>query len=362
MNVWMVGARFGLKPAVRVKQKMAQAFAVLLLLSAGLLPTANAEQVALDTQLLQQVLQPKAAPRMTGVALLAQGERLLWNYGYAADSALSAQHQLPIASISKQITAVLVLQAVAQGRLQLEQKVATTLPSQASQLGDMTVRQLLNHTSGLGAPVGSQRGAIFHYANQNYQWLARLLEAVYAEPFAAQTQRLFNRCQMSGSFAPTRDRPASGAPRFVIGQWLSKGQWQRVDVDQFPLDNVPAGGMVSHAADLIRWQQCLYQGALLPAAQLRELVTPGPQRQGHRWGVLHYGLGIQVSQQDGLQEYSHGGYLPGYMLTLLYYPQFDLSLVIWQPQSGDGSTVNADLAQQDALRAELRRQLIIQSR
>jgi hypothetical protein len=106
----------------------------------------------------------------------------------------------------------------------------------------------------------------------------------------------------------------------------------------------------------------LYQGALLPAAQLRELTTAGPQRQGHRWGVLHYGLGIQVSQQDGLQEYSHGGYLPGYMLTLLYYPQFDLSLVIWQPQSGDGSAVNADLAQQDALRAELRRQLAAQPR
>lgn len=362
----MVGAILGFRFAVVVKQKMALGLAWLLFLCMGMLPTANAEQMAtplaLDTQLLQQVLTPKAAPRMTGVAVLAQGERLLWNYGYAADSALTAQHQLPIASISKQITAVLVLQAVAQGRLQLAQKVAVSLPNHASKLGDITVRQLLNHTSGLGAPAGSRPGVLFSYANQNYQWLATLLEAIYAEPFAAQTQRLFNRCQMSGSFAPTRDRPVSSAPRLVLGQWLQQRQWQRVDADQFPLDNVPAGGMVSHAADLIRWQQCLYQGAILPAAQLRELITPGPQRHGHRWGVLHYGLGIQVSQQDGLQEYSHGGYLPGYMLTLLYYPQFDLSLVIWQPQSGDGSAVNADLAQQDALRAELRRQLAIQSR
>lgn len=313
-----------------------------------------------DLRLLQQVLQPKAAVRMTGVAVLAQSDRLLWSYGYHPAAALTAQHQLPVASISKQITAVLVLQAIAQQRLQLDQPVATVLPSHASQLGDITVRQLLNHTSGLGAQPAAQPGRRFSYNNQNYQWLAKLLEAIYAEPFAAQTERLFQRCQMSGSFAPDSHRPVSTAPRLVQGQWLQHGQWQAVDANQFPLENVPAGGMVSHAADLIRWQQCLYQGSVLPQAQLTQLVTPGPERTGHRWGLLHYGLGIQISQQDGLLEYSHGGYLPGYMLTLLYYPQFDVSLVIWQPQSGDGRAVNADLAQQDALRSELRRQLIAQ--
>jgi CubicO group peptidase (beta-lactamase class C family) len=312
-----------------------------------------------DLRLLQQVLQPKAAVRMTGVAVLAQSDRLLWSYGYHPAAALTAQHQLPVASISKQITAVLVLQAIAQQRLQLDQPVATVLPSHASQLGDITVRQLLNHTSGLGAQPAVQPGRRFSYNNQNYQWLAKLLEAIYAEPFAVQTERLFQRCQMSGSFAPDSHRPVSTAPRLVQGQWLQHGQWQTVDANQFPLENVAAGGMVSHAADLIRWQQCLYQGSVLPQAQLTQLVTPGPERTGHRWGLLYYGLGIQISQQDGLLEYSHGGYLPGYMLTLLYYPQFDVSLVIWQPQSGDGRAVNADLAQQDALRSELRRQLFV---
>lgn len=312
-----------------------------------------------DSKLLQQVLQPKVTPRLTGVAVLAQSDRLLWSYGYHPAAALTAQHQLPVASISKQITAVLVLQAIAQQRLQLDQPVATVLPSHASQLGDMTVRQLLNHTSGLGAQPAVQPGRRFSYNNQNYQWLAKLLEAIYAEPFAVQTERLFQRCQMSGSFTPDSHRPVSTAPRLVQGQWLQHGQWQAVDANQFPLENVAAGGMVSHAADLIRWQQCLYQGSVLPQAQLTQLVTPGPERTGHRWGLLHYGLGIQISQQDGLLEYSHGGYLPGYMLTLLYYPQFDVSLVIWQPQSGDGSAVNADLAQQDALRSELRRQLFV---
>lgn len=311
-----------------------------------------------NRQALQQVLQPKGQPATTAVALLAKGDTLLWSYGYHPAHALTGQHQLVIASVSKQITAALVLQAAAQGRLALDAPAATILSKEAARLGSITTRQLLNHTSGLGGAAGAVPGQQFAYSNQGYQLLAMLLESIYAEPYAAQAARLFQRCQMSASFAPTATQPASAAVRLLPGQALVDGQWQAVDPDAYDLSNVPAGGIVSSAADLIRWQQCLYKTDLLPKSQLMQLVARGPKRDNHRWGEVFYGLGVQIVKQDGLLEWSHGGYLQGYMLTLLYYPQFDLTLVVWQPQSGDGKNPAQDLALQDQLRAVLRAQLV----
>lgn len=310
-----------------------------------------------DRQALQQVLHAKAQQPATAVALLAQGNQLLWSYGYHPQQALTGQHQLVIASISKQITAALVLQAAAQGRLSLDAPVANVLTKDAARLGAITTRQLLNHTSGLGT-AGVKAGQQFHYSNEGYQLLAQMLENIYAEPYAAQAALLFQRCQMSASFAPTAAMPASSALQLATGQALVNGQWQAVNPDTFDLQNVPAGGIVSSAADLVRWQQCLYKTNLLPKFQRMQLIAPGPKRDNHRWGEVFYGLGIQILKQDQLLEWSHGGYLPGYMLTLLYYPQFDLSLVVWQPQSGDGKNPAQDLALQDKLRAVLRAQLI----
>jgi CubicO group peptidase (beta-lactamase class C family) len=251
-----------------------------------------------------------------------------------------------------------VLQAAAQGRLSLDAPVATMLTKEASRLGVITTRQLLNHTSGLGGAAGAVPGKQFVYGNQGYQLLAQLLESIYAEPYAAQAARLFQRCQMSASFAPTATQPVSSAARLMPGNALVDGQWQAMNPDSYELSNVPAGGIVSSAADLIRWQQCLYNSDLLPGELRMQLVAPGPKRNNHRWGEVFYGLGVQIVKQDALLEWSHGGYLWGYMLTLLYYPQFDLTLVVWQPQSGDGKNPTQDLALQDQLRTVLRAQLV----
>ncbi|MCT6698337.1 serine hydrolase [Rheinheimera sp. 4Y26] len=329
---------------------------LMLLLAVFTLPVQAAPFVP-DLKALQQVLQAKAQQPATAVALLAQGNQLLWSYGYHPQQTLTGQHQLVIASISKQMTAALVLQAVAQERLSLDAPVAHVLTKDAARLGTITTRQLLNHTSGVGT-AGAKPGQNFHYSNEGYQLLAQVLESIYAEPYAAQAARLFQRCQMSASFAPTTAIPVSSAVKLVTGQALVNGQWRAVNPDAFALQNVPAGGIVSSAADLIRWQQCLYKTDLLPEFQRMQLVASGSKRNNHRWGEVFYGLGIQILKQDQLLEWSHGGYLPGYMLTLLYYPQFDLSLVVWQPQSGDGKNPAQDLALQDKLRAVLRAQLI----
>lgn len=311
---------------------------------------------------------PASTAPFVGVAILMQGDRMLWRYGYHPDMALSGQQQFLTGSIAKQMTATLVLQAQQQGLLQLEQPVARYMPqSQRARYGNMTILQLLQHTSGIEKP-GAVPGASFAYSNQGYQLLGEMLGYIYAEPFSQQLNRLLKRCQMADSFAPDADHPVTAASQLVPALSWQQGQWQPVLPDALPLSLVPAGLVVSSAQDLLRWQQCLHQTALLPSALHQRMVTPGPQRP-HRWGSaaapLFYGLGLQIQQQGELQEWSHGGFLPGYAVTLLYYPRpalgtgerQDLQLVIWQPYTGDTADLAQTLWVHDALRQALRAQL-----
>jgi CubicO group peptidase (beta-lactamase class C family) len=309
----------------------------------------------------------KTAP-FVGVAILMQGDRMLWRYGYHPDMALSGQQQFLSGSIAKQMTATLVLQAQQQGLLQLEQPVARYLPQpQRARYGNITILQLLQHTSGIEKP-GSVPGATFAYSNQGYQLLGEMLGYIYAEPFSQQLNRLLKRCQMADSFAPDADHPVTAASQLVPALNWQQGQWQPVLPDALPLSLVPAGLVVTSAQDLLRWQQCLHQTELLPSALHQRMVTPGPQRP-HRWGSvdapIFYGMGVQIQQHGGLQEWSHGGFLPGYAVTLLYYPRpalgngerQDLQLVIWQPYTGDPADLGQTLWVHDALRQALRAQL-----
>lgn len=309
----------------------------------------------------------KIAP-FVGVAILMQGDRMLWRYGYHPDMALSGQQQFLSGSIAKQMTATLVLQAQQQGLLQLEQPVARYLPQpQRARYGNITILQLLQHTSGIEKP-GAVPGASFAYSNQGYQLLGEMLGYIYAEPFSQQLNRLLKRCQMADSFAPDADHPVTAASQLVPALNWQQGQWQPVLPDALPLSLVPAGLVVTSAQDLLRWQQCLHQTELLPSALHQRMVTPGPQRP-HRWGSvdapIFYGMGVQIQQHGGLQEWSHGGFLPGYAVTLLYYPRpalgngerQDLQLVIWQPYTGDPADLGQTLWVHDALRQALRAQL-----
>jgi D-alanyl-D-alanine carboxypeptidase len=197
-----------------------------------------------------------------------------------------------IASNTKAFTAVVVLQLVGERRLSLDAPVSRWLPEVPS---DITVRQLLNHTSGLYDPtteksfwapyLSGDRGFIYRprdlvarslaharvpgYSNTNYLVAGLLIEKVTGSSAVSELyRRILVPLHLVDTSFPTVDPNIHG--RHLHGYALDG----RTDMTVFsPSYDWTAGAMVSTVDDLAKFQRALFDGTLLSAAELRELKT-----------------------------------------------------------------------------------------
>jgi hypothetical protein len=115
--------------------------------------------------------------------------------------------------------------------------------------------------------------------------------------------------------------------------------------------------MALTAREVLAWAACLHGGRLLPAASHAAMVTVGASRDS-RWGRLGYGYGLQLSEADGLREWSHGGYLPeGYQSLLLHYPDHAVTVVILENAAWSTDDLDRAFGPHDRVRAIVRRHL-----
>jgi CubicO group peptidase (beta-lactamase class C family) len=301
----------------------------------------------------------------SGVVMVARHGRPLVAHAVGlADRALKTPMTLRtgfvVGSLAKQMTAALVLRAVDAGRLTLDARARDFVPELAD--ARVTVAQLLDHTSGLVAidrPPRTPPGSAFAYTNLEYELLGRIVEKAASAPFAQLAAQLFERCGMRDSdvLAPL---PWSELHERMPS--LAVGYDERPDgvlaADRALPERIspPAGGIVSTAPDLLRWNHCLHETSLLSPASYRAMITPAPAAvRAHRWGALGYGLGLQVSARDGLVEYSHGGYLPGYEATLIRLPRARVDVVVLENVSRNPDDLPRAFRVADTIRARVRR-------
>jgi CubicO group peptidase (beta-lactamase class C family) len=231
-------------------------------------------------------------------------------------------------STTKVVTAAVVLQLAAEGGVDLDTPVQHCLPGL---LGDdfapVTVRQLLNHTSGIPAGDGlgdsfeelyahrfehqapeevvasaAAKGPEFapgtrqHYLNINYTLLGLLIEKVTGHSYAAEaTRRVLRPAGMTHTSFPGAS-PRIRGPHNHGYQTVTEadGTTDLVDVtDWVPADEA-AGGMISTTADLERLLTHLFRGDLVPAPQLEEMFTLPADVPG-------------ATMSAGLTRYEYGG-------------------------------------------------------
>lgn len=247
-------------------------------------------------------------------------------------TALTSTSRFRIASITKPIVATLVLRAVARGQLKLDAVVADLLPGVVRATPPVTVRQLLNHTSGIfdesndGDPVvdiakltdptlkaqaldlekrftagehviASDRllvalselhdryfapGAGYHYSNTNYQLLAMILTRVTGASLA---DLLRTEIVQPLGLARTTIAPPDLTSPEMRGYGTSTTDGSLVDVtdDLLAFGNGGNGGIVSTPDELLTIMQAIASGKLLPADLANDQRTP---HQGA------YGLGL----------------------------------------------------------------------
>lgn len=307
------------------------------------------------------------SPRFfNGVILVSKDGKPVYrkSYGYrdlTKKTALHMEDQFLIGSISKQFTATLVLREIEAGHIQAHQTIRYYLPDFKSTWADsVTVQQLLNHTSGIAdwnKSLAYEPGSRFSYSNINYAILGRIVEKTSGKTYAALTTDLFERCKMASSTVPPGTGRKSNSKRLVKGHSeRESGKYEQDDILGLldsPMMGVPAGGMISTAADLDKWMYCLHNGKLLADSTYQAMITHAVPRP-HRWGKLKYADGIQVDSLDGIWELSMSGYVPGFIATMIYYPATKVSMVVLENISPSSSDMDRAFYFHDQVRRVVR--------
>ncbi|MHA6696480.1 serine hydrolase domain-containing protein [Chryseobacterium sp. A321] len=236
-----------------------------------------------------------------------------------------------IASVSKQFAAVLTLQLVDQGKLNLEDSVSSYLSEfKKPSWNQIKVSQLLNHTSGIVdfAPnLVSIPGQQYHYSNKGINFVGQLLETVSSQKLEKLQSHLFSQVGLHNTYPASHSIPKNFASAYT-GPYNSvhvvPNMPQRLLNEQIGL---AAGGILSTAKDLHKWNQALYSGTLLSQASAERMQSSVTKATHPILGDIYYGYGLMISRGQP-ESYFHTGYVKGSASLLLYYPQSQTSVVI----------------------------------
>ncbi len=278
-----------------------------------------------------------------------------------SDHLLGAADEYRMASNTKTMMATLVLQLVAEGKLALTDPVDKWLPGEVPNGKAITLRMLLNHTSGLFdytedprlvpailgkdphrwtpaelLAVGVEHdplfapGTKFSYSNTNYVAIGAVLEKVtgasladlvrdrIARPLGLTHTYYATDSTWSGPHAHGYEPDAAHMSSTVPAEFRDFAGAHHdghVDVsDNDPSYGASAGAVVSTAQDWSRFYTALMSGKLLPAAQLAQMRTTVPQDPSRPDGP-GYGLGIQTGALPCGTIWGHDGGIPGYLTS-----------------------------------------------
>lgn len=287
------------------------------------------------------------------VAVVHRGEVVaIRGYGWA-DLELGVptpEHGIyEIGSVTKQFTSAALLQLQEDGLVDLDAEVGTYLPDFPTQGHRITVRELLDHTSGIrgytemeeaypyfvrrveadslvalvGArPFDFSTGEHEIYNNSAYFLAGQIVEAVTDSTYEAFVEEeLFDALGMGDSHYCSETEIHEGK---VNGYDSGPDGLQHKG---FIVHNVPfaAGSLCSSAADMATWLTALHGGQVMGDDAYEELIAPGDLNDGTK---LRYALGLALSPIAGHSAIHHGGGIPGFLSQTLYLPDEQLAVAV----------------------------------
>jgi CubicO group peptidase (beta-lactamase class C family) len=297
----------------------------------------------------------------SGTIHIQKGEAVQFHesYGFA-----NLQFRVPntpeirykIASITKLFTSVLIMQLNEQGKIDLNSSIKNYLPDYGGQGAEkITIRHLLNHTSGLpyvgpsskedalenGIPelqlphsvdkliseyysrdLVNEPGSSFSYSNGEYLILGRIIERIYQKSFAeVLSQQILEPMDMQDSGLLFQYQVIDNLADSYFTMNDSSGLVN--DLPVYIENWYSAGAMFSTCADLQKFSRALYSGKLLKQESMEQLLVPG---------LDQYGFGIWVYDQEvknrQYKVYKRPGDIMGSRTQFVYLPELDLSIIM----------------------------------
>jgi CubicO group peptidase (beta-lactamase class C family) len=311
------------------------------------------------------------------VAAVVRGNDTLLYQGYGKanvewDVPMPRDALFEIGSVTKQFTAVALLQLRDEGKLSLDDEITKWLPDFDTRGNRVTLRRLLDHTSGIvgltempefgnlatnerfprdsayalirRTPFQFRTGEAQIYNNSAFFLLGLVVEKASGMSYEDYVEKkIFEPLGMTRSMYCNS---AENVPRRAQG-YLVPGdrvvRRARTNVHTWPF---AAGSLCSTAGDMVTWVRALHGGKVLSPASYAELITPSKLNDGT---PLRYSMGLQVGPDPSGHHYiGHGGAIAGFTAEVGWYPTAKMAVVVLQNTAGtlDPAAVASELASQ----------------
>lgn len=344
------------------------------------LPPATIE--AIDRVLGEVVESGQAAGLAVGVSVNGSSA-FVRGYGIADlehDVPVTGRTAFRIGSITKQFTASGILLLAEEGKVSVDDPLSEYLPD-FPRAGEVTVRQLLNHTSGIRSytAVGDFRrtlgrrtmttdqmvdyianldgvyefdpGTGWSYSNSGYYLLGAIIERVSGQSYASfMKAHVFDPLGLHDTAV---DDTAEVVPHRANGYESVEdvpGRFRNASwIDMSVV--AAAGAMRSTAGDLLKWERALFGGEVLTPKSLAMMIEPSRLKNGQlsgtvmqpgpSWqGSFEYGFGLAISKdEEGRRIVRHNGAISGFNAFMRSYPEQRISVVLLANTGNDSALV-----------------------
>jgi CubicO group peptidase (beta-lactamase class C family) len=271
---------------------------------------------------------------------------------------VTADTLFQVGSISKTVTATMIMMLVEQGKVDLEATFQSYLPDfkvkDKTAAAQATIRHLLTHTSGWAGDVfedtgegddASARymtlmaeveqlaplGALWSYNNANFYLLAHLIETILGESYKSAVQRMvFDPLGMTHTYLSPADVITH---RFAVGHLIVDGEVKVGRPWALPRAVYAVGGIVTCVADLLRYAQFhMGDGRTAEGQRLLNPDSLALMQQPHfEIGGANQAIGLawHINDRDGIRVLSHGGGTKGQVSRLVLAPSRNFAFAVF---------------------------------
>jgi CubicO group peptidase (beta-lactamase class C family) len=263
-----------------------------------------------------------------------------------------------IGSLTKQYTAVAILQLVEKGKISLQDSLQKFIKDFPYKGHAITIENLLTHTSGIvdyevldfhipnairidfppkqlidslsKLPLAFVPSSKYSYSNSNYLLLGYIIEQVTGKTYKAYLQEdIFNRAGLTNTYY---DSPTQIIKNRVSG--YTKDSLSYRNVGYISMTQVfSAGALLSNVEDLFKWHQALNTHKLLKKETLGKTLAPFKLTDG---SSSEYSYGWFVKDWKGSKSIGHGGAIDGFRSMATYLPEQDIFIAALSNSDDDG--------------------------
>jgi CubicO group peptidase (beta-lactamase class C family) len=323
-------------------------------------------------QEIDSIFSSLTSPTAPGVAVLVRkDDRVVFERGYGirdltTRAKIDATTNFRLASCTKQFTAMAVMLLVHDSKLAYDTRLAEIFPDFPEYGKSMTIRNLLNHTSGLQdyedlmiaaeTPRNTRLwtdthqiqdsevlklleqqvttkfppGTKWNYSSSGYVVLGLVVAKISGEPFGDFLRdRIFAPLKMQNTLAFEKGK--NYVANRALGYTKSGRDWQ--ESDQSPTSaTLGDGGVYSSLADLAKWDNALRNHTLLSAAEMEPALTPvmvsGDGPRGPNAEPAAYGFGWFLHSFDGHVRMWHYGETVGFRTNIQRFTDDHLTIIV----------------------------------